>query len=329
MFVGIYPLVVFFTSAGALVLEIVAGRLIAPYVGMSLYTWTAIIAVVLAGLSAGHWIGGRLAGAGVSERSISVRITVALVAATAFTLLTLPLLRAIADLVVDDIDYPVCSVLLLTSAYFVGGGGYTLPRSWQRTYPAARLVVAEIDPQVTAAAVEHLWFAPDVGNVEVIHGDARVALQAQSKMEQYDVVFGDAFHDISVPAHLVTDEFAEEVAARLRPGGLFVSNIVDKAPIPMFVFAFVRTLERHFEAVEIWLEEGVAIDDPRVTYIVIASDAPSPSGTIQARHGIERSWVRWPREHLREQLDTYDAPILTDTFAPVERLLFKKVDRRN
>ncbi len=38
-----------------------AGRLIAPYVGMSLYTWTAIIAVVLAGLSAGHWIGGLLA----------------------------------------------------------------------------------------------------------------------------------------------------------------------------------------------------------------------------------------------------------------------------
>ena len=32
--------------------------MIAPYVGMSLYTWTAIIAVVLGGLSVGHWIGG-------------------------------------------------------------------------------------------------------------------------------------------------------------------------------------------------------------------------------------------------------------------------------
>ena len=38
---------VFLTAAGALVLEIVAARLIAPYVGMSLYTWTAIIAIVL------------------------------------------------------------------------------------------------------------------------------------------------------------------------------------------------------------------------------------------------------------------------------------------
>lgn len=48
-------------SAASLVVEIVAGRMLAPYVGMSLYTWTSIIAVVLAGFSAGHWAGGRIA----------------------------------------------------------------------------------------------------------------------------------------------------------------------------------------------------------------------------------------------------------------------------
>ena len=48
-------------SAAGLVVEIVAARMIAPYVGMSLYTWTAIIAIVLAGFSVGHWWGGRLA----------------------------------------------------------------------------------------------------------------------------------------------------------------------------------------------------------------------------------------------------------------------------
>jgi MFS family permease len=41
-----------------LVLEIVAGRLVAPYVGVSLYTWTSIIGVILAGLSLGNWLGG-------------------------------------------------------------------------------------------------------------------------------------------------------------------------------------------------------------------------------------------------------------------------------
>ena len=49
-----YAFTVFASSA--LVLEVVAGRLIAPYVGMSLYTWTAIIGVILAGLSLGNQI---------------------------------------------------------------------------------------------------------------------------------------------------------------------------------------------------------------------------------------------------------------------------------
>ena len=49
-------------SAASLVVEIVAGRMLAPWLGMSLYTWTSIIAVVLAGFSAGHWVGGIFAG---------------------------------------------------------------------------------------------------------------------------------------------------------------------------------------------------------------------------------------------------------------------------
>ena len=34
-------------SAASMALEIIAGRALAPYVGMSLYTWTLIIAVVI------------------------------------------------------------------------------------------------------------------------------------------------------------------------------------------------------------------------------------------------------------------------------------------
>ncbi len=44
-----------------MVLELVAGRIIAPYVGVSLYTWTSVIGVVLAGMSLGNYLGGRLA----------------------------------------------------------------------------------------------------------------------------------------------------------------------------------------------------------------------------------------------------------------------------
>lgn len=54
-------LVAFLASFCTLVVELVAGRVLAPYVGVSLYTWTSIIGVVLAGISLGAYAGGWLA----------------------------------------------------------------------------------------------------------------------------------------------------------------------------------------------------------------------------------------------------------------------------
>lgn len=53
--------VVFVTSAAVLVLEILAARMLAPYVGVTLETYTGIIGTVLAGISLGSWYGGKLA----------------------------------------------------------------------------------------------------------------------------------------------------------------------------------------------------------------------------------------------------------------------------
>ena len=56
------PYVIVFTASGCtLIIEIVAGRILAPTIGVSLYTWTSIIGIVLAGISVGNYIGGRLA----------------------------------------------------------------------------------------------------------------------------------------------------------------------------------------------------------------------------------------------------------------------------
>ena len=54
-------LVVFIASFCTMVIELVAGRIMAPFVGVSLYTWTSIIGVVLAGISIGAYLGGILA----------------------------------------------------------------------------------------------------------------------------------------------------------------------------------------------------------------------------------------------------------------------------
>ena len=53
-------IITFIASFCTLVIEMVAGRILAPFVGVSIYTWTSIIGVILAGISIGAYIGGKL-----------------------------------------------------------------------------------------------------------------------------------------------------------------------------------------------------------------------------------------------------------------------------
>jgi spermidine synthase len=105
-------LIVFASSACIMVLELVAGRIIAPYVGVSLYTWTSIIGVVLAGISLGNYIGGRLA-----DRWASLRLlggVFVLSGLLSFGILTVDALGR-----VTPGDWPiVVEILVITTALF-------------------------------------------------------------------------------------------------------------------------------------------------------------------------------------------------------------------
>jgi spermidine synthase/lipopolysaccharide biosynthesis regulator YciM len=63
---------VFFSSACIMILELVAGRLIARHLGFSLYTWTSVIGVVLAGITIGNYLGGRIADRFNAQKALSV-----------------------------------------------------------------------------------------------------------------------------------------------------------------------------------------------------------------------------------------------------------------
>ena len=69
--------VVFVASACALILEIAAARLLAPYLGVSLYTWTSIIGVVLAGIALGNYLGGLVADMAGSRRTLGLLLAAA------------------------------------------------------------------------------------------------------------------------------------------------------------------------------------------------------------------------------------------------------------
>ncbi|MDE2896574.1 MAG: fused MFS/spermidine synthase, partial [Chloroflexota bacterium] len=68
---------VFVSSLCIMVLELVAGRLIARHVGSSLYTWTSVIGIVLSGIAAGNYIGGRLADRFPPKETLSLIFLVA------------------------------------------------------------------------------------------------------------------------------------------------------------------------------------------------------------------------------------------------------------
>jgi len=53
-------IVVFLCGAGIMILELTGSRLLAPYVGTSIFVWTSLIGIILGSLSLGYWWGGRL-----------------------------------------------------------------------------------------------------------------------------------------------------------------------------------------------------------------------------------------------------------------------------
>jgi len=53
--------IVFVSSFCVMVTELVAARIMAPYIGVSLYTWTSIIGVILGGIALGNYLGGKIA----------------------------------------------------------------------------------------------------------------------------------------------------------------------------------------------------------------------------------------------------------------------------
>ena len=91
---------VFFAGIGSMATEICASRLLAPYYGSSTVVWANIIGLVLASLSLGYWLGGRLA-----DRHPSPILLGRLVLAGAALVAVIPFVAPVLlDLSVQGID---------------------------------------------------------------------------------------------------------------------------------------------------------------------------------------------------------------------------------
>lgn len=84
--------IVFISSFCVMVIELVAARILAPYIGVSLYTWTSIIGTILASIALGNYLGGK-----IGDKYTSHLVLVAIFLAGALgTIAILPATKAVA-----------------------------------------------------------------------------------------------------------------------------------------------------------------------------------------------------------------------------------------
>ena len=209
------------------------------------------------------------------------------------------------------------------NALFIGGGGYTMPRFLEHEYPQSRLEVIEIDPAVTQAARDYLDLPADT-RIITHNRDARIVVPELPR-GAYDVVVGDAFNDVSVPYHLTTLEFNEQVKALLADDGVYMVNVVDKLNSGLFLRAFARTLQASFPYVYLLRDSYLWEDDDRYTFVLAASALPLTAADIHfASHAAGRGdpeAVFMPAREFRVWQDARPAVLLTDDFVPVDNLL--------
>jgi len=112
-------IVVFLCGASVMVVEIAGGRALYPYLGNTIYTWSGVIAVVMAALSIGYWAGGRLGDRYADAKHLSYIIFFAGLA-TMFA----PLLTSIGGAVSYGMDIALASVFaplsLVPASLFYG-----------------------------------------------------------------------------------------------------------------------------------------------------------------------------------------------------------------
>ena len=194
------------------------------------------------------------------------------------------------------------------TALHIGGGGFAFPRHVAATRPGSRNRVLELDPDLDEVAARHLDLNPDV--VDVVSGDARTAL-AHEPRGAYDVVIADAFGSLDPPWHLLTVETARLVRSRLAPGGAYLANVVDDGRLAL-LGAEIATLQDVFPHVSVVVPPAGREEHP-ANNIIVASEAP-----VELRLARRDGRVLRPQEVERL---VEDAEVLTDDFAPVERLI--------
>ena len=151
--------------------------------------------------------------------------------------------------------------------------------------------------------------------------------------KRYDFVYGDAFNDLSIPYHLTTVEFNRIIAGRLKPDGVYLTNIIDKFEGGEFLRAEANALRAVFPYVYVLGRGEAFLPFDRNTYVIMASRQPlnrERFDAITSRADPSSRTTPLSESRLSAYLTSGRALTLTDDFVPVDQLLARLfVERGN
>ncbi len=200
----------------------------------------------------------------------------------------------------------------------IGGGAMTMPGYLRHEHAGSTSTVLELDPLLVRLAVDEFGFTHGE-DVTILTGDARNAI-AEVELGAYDLVIGDAFGGVAVPWHLATREFTEQIHDRLRPGGIYVMNVLDHGP-RRFLRAQVATVGAVFSHVAVIGHPGSFAEGGQGgNHVVLASDAPLPLEEVVSAN---RRRAELDALLAGDELAGFTAGsrVLVDDHAPVDQLL--------
>lgn len=213
------------------------------------------------------------------------------------------------------------------ATFFLGGGSYTFPRWVLGEWPGATVEVAEIDPQVVEANYQVLGLKRELP-IKTYAMDARNAIDDLPDNKRFDLIFGDAFNDLSVPYHLTTLEFTRKLKQHMTPDGAYLLNVIDDWRFGLFLGAMVNTLQKVFKNVYVFCTEKEGVNEGRETFVVAATDSRLDlAGWLPGHGGSFAGSALLPGE-LAQLRHKSRGRILTDDDCPVENLLEPVVRNR-